>query len=221
MSLKNSRKGFTLIELLVVIAIIGILSSVVLASLSTARMKSRDAKRVSDIGQIQLALELFFDANQSYPSTTPTGSAGTATVQGAVALLATSKYIPQAPVPPAGGSAYYIYRGIRTGSGATALTECGGLGANDTTACTSYGLAVTLERTDNTVLTADADQTGATNGSMTSAGGAGANWAAYAGPTAATNVAGGGAFFGGSTDCTSGTVAAAATLPDGCYDIKP
>ena len=70
-AIKNTKKGFTLIELLVVIAIIGILSSVVLASLSTARQKSRDAKRISDIGQIQLALELFFDANQSYPSTSP------------------------------------------------------------------------------------------------------------------------------------------------------
>ena len=56
-SFKNKARGFTLIELLVVIAIIGILSSVVLASLSTARQKSRDAKRISDVGQIQLAAE--------------------------------------------------------------------------------------------------------------------------------------------------------------------
>jgi prepilin-type N-terminal cleavage/methylation domain-containing protein len=65
----NTKKGFTLIELLVVIAIIGILSSVVLASLNSARQKSRDARRVSDIKQMQLALELFFDSNQTYPAT--------------------------------------------------------------------------------------------------------------------------------------------------------
>ncbi|MDQ5927667.1 MAG: ral secretion pathway protein [Patescibacteria group bacterium] len=67
--MKNTKKGFTLIELLVVIAIIGILSSVVLASLNTARAKSRDARRLADLQQIKLAAELFFDANSSeYPA---------------------------------------------------------------------------------------------------------------------------------------------------------
>lgn len=60
--LKRTKKGFTLIELLVVIAIIGVLASVVLASLNSARKKSRDARRIADIKQIQLALELYFDA---------------------------------------------------------------------------------------------------------------------------------------------------------------
>lgn len=66
--MEKKNKGFTLIELLVVIAIIGILSSVVLASLNTARQKARDARRVSDIKQIQLALELYADDNSgNYP----------------------------------------------------------------------------------------------------------------------------------------------------------
>jgi len=60
------KKGFTLIELLVVIAIIGLLSSVVLASLNTARMKSRDARRLSDLSQISKALELYYDDNSTY-----------------------------------------------------------------------------------------------------------------------------------------------------------
>ena len=52
-----------MIELLVVIAIIGILSSVVLASLNSARGKARDARRISDIKNLQLALELNADEN--------------------------------------------------------------------------------------------------------------------------------------------------------------
>lgn len=63
------QRGFTLIELLVVIAIIGILSSVVLASLNSAREKSRDARRQTDLQQISLALELYYDDNGSYPTT--------------------------------------------------------------------------------------------------------------------------------------------------------
>ncbi|MCH8050209.1 type II secretion system protein [Patescibacteria group bacterium] len=65
--INHKKGGFTLIELLVVIAIIGILSSVVLASLNTARQKARDARRISDLGQVQLALELYFDSCTQYP----------------------------------------------------------------------------------------------------------------------------------------------------------
>jgi prepilin-type N-terminal cleavage/methylation domain-containing protein len=61
------KRGFTLIELLVVISIIGILSSVVLASLNTARMKARDSRRIQDLKQIKLALELYYDTNGYYP----------------------------------------------------------------------------------------------------------------------------------------------------------
>ncbi|MBI1956918.1 MAG: prepilin-type N-terminal cleavage/methylation domain-containing protein [Candidatus Niyogibacteria bacterium] len=64
---KEKSRGFTLIELLVVIAIIGVLASVVLASLNTARKKSRDARRIADIKQLQLAAELYFDSNSFYP----------------------------------------------------------------------------------------------------------------------------------------------------------
>ena len=67
MQQKNLKSGFTLIELLVVIAIIGILSSVVLASLNSARMKARDAKRIADFRQVQTALELFYDSYGRYP----------------------------------------------------------------------------------------------------------------------------------------------------------
>ena len=70
-------RGFTLIELLVVISIISLLSSVVLASLNTAREKAQDARRQADLQQMQIALELYFDDNGTYPlytSTTYVGS---------------------------------------------------------------------------------------------------------------------------------------------------
>ena len=66
--MKNSsnKKGFTLIELLVVIAIIGILSGIVLVSLGGARSKARDAKRQSDIQQIVVAQEMYYNDEEQY-----------------------------------------------------------------------------------------------------------------------------------------------------------
>jgi len=62
-----NKKGFTLIELLVVIAIIGLLATIVMVSLNTARTKARDTKRKADIRQIRLALEMYYDTNGRYP----------------------------------------------------------------------------------------------------------------------------------------------------------
>lgn len=59
-------RGFTLIELMVVIAIIGLLASITLVSLSTARSKARDARRKSDLYAVQLALELYYNEYGSY-----------------------------------------------------------------------------------------------------------------------------------------------------------
>ncbi len=68
--MKNNR-GFTLIELLVVIAVIGILASVVLASLNSARGKARDAARQAGLVETQKALELYYDSYGRYPDINP------------------------------------------------------------------------------------------------------------------------------------------------------
>lgn len=65
-----NKKGFTLIELLIVVAIIGLLSTLAVVSLGSARVKARDSKRLSDLKQIQTALELYYTDQNSYPTGT-------------------------------------------------------------------------------------------------------------------------------------------------------
>lgn len=65
-----SQAGFTLIELLVVIAIIGLLASVVMVSIYSARAKARDARRAGDMTQMSTALESFNTSNRGYPAAT-------------------------------------------------------------------------------------------------------------------------------------------------------
>jgi general secretion pathway protein G len=74
---KTKQSGFTLIELLVVIAIIGLLSTLAVVALNNARMKARDARRVSDVKQTQTALELYYNDANGYPATVVFSSTST------------------------------------------------------------------------------------------------------------------------------------------------
>ena len=142
--------GFTLIELLVVIAIIGILSSIVLTNLNSSRQKARDVKRIADIKQLQLALALYFDANNGkYPRTLASGDSSE---------LAPT-YIPVIPTPPSGvsGVSSYFYVPIDAGGGA----------------CNSYHLGAALEIGSNSVLTSDSDAAVGTLATAANCGGAG------------------------------------------------
>lgn len=126
--------GFTLIELLVVMAIIGILSAVVLTSLNGARQKGRDARRISDVKQIQLSLELYYDSTGAYPLTIGTQSSS---------VLVTNGYIASLPVDPS-NNAVYSY---------TPFAASTNLGI-----CSAYHIGADLESgATHTVLQTDAD----------------------------------------------------------------
>ena len=92
----NQNKGFTLIEMLVVVAIIGLLSSVVLTGLGTARVKARDARRLSDVRHIQNALEIYYSDNDVYPTLAVAGP-----VEGATDMTSLQR-------DPQVGSYYYL-----------------------------------------------------------------------------------------------------------------
>jgi len=120
---KNTKisHGFTLIELLVVIAIIGILATIVMVSLNTARSKARDARRVSDVRQMQLALQMEYDKAGSYPA--------------ALTTLVTDGFMNAIPLDPDGTNSYQYCvsatKGYHLGTKAGGLENGGGPLAND------------------------------------------------------------------------------------------
>ena len=141
-----SKKAFTLIELLVVIAIIGLLAAMAMVSLGNARLKARDARRVADVSQMQLAVKMYYVDNYGYPNagnvwTTPAAQClsndGWATACGAIIYMGVA---PTAPTPVETGCTAadnsYSYSGTAT---SYSLKYClgsaiGGLGAGIHTA---------------------------------------------------------------------------------------
>jgi len=132
---KNKNRGFTLMELLVVIAIIGMLAATVLVSLSTARAKGRDAKRISDLKNLELALQLYSDANQGIVPSTIYGNTAFEGV-----------YLQKVPLDPVGNTQYNYF----------AYKQLGGA-ANR---CLKYAISTSLEG-DSPVLVSDIDLTSA------------------------------------------------------------
>ena len=153
--MKNNSKGFTIIELLVVISIIGLLSTISVVALNGARKKSRDAKRIADVGQMQTSLDLYFNDWSGYPAHTGIALGGTTygklaygcTTYGNgfvhVGATCTTTYMGLVPANPTPGGASYTY----TSAGAdyyqiafTSEEAVGGLAAGAHVA-TSYGMA--------------------------------------------------------------------------------
>lgn len=86
-----------MIELLVVIAIIGVLATLVLLQLGTARSRARDVKRIADVSQIRSAVELYYEDNNGiYPDD--------------ITTLLLSKYLNNVPNDPLATATTYGYR---------------------------------------------------------------------------------------------------------------
>lgn len=97
------KKGFTLIELLVVIAIIALLTGIIITGLVGSKAKSRDAQRASDLSQISLAIEQYFDRCDQYPSTIyPTNGDLTTVNNGCPSAVNLSNFISKVPTDPSG-----------------------------------------------------------------------------------------------------------------------
>jgi type II secretion system protein G len=111
----KALRAFTLIELIVVIAIIGLLSSIVMASLADTRKEALDKRRMEDLRQVKNALELYYTDHRVYPSETDGNNGNIAT--NATLRAALAPYIKTLPADPRGaGDAtyYYYYDGAHT-----------------------------------------------------------------------------------------------------------
>ncbi len=142
------KKGFTIIELMVVVAIISILTAIVLANLTGAKQRSRDAKRISDIAQIQLALELFFDRCNQYPPATnssPTLTAGNGSY-GCPSGITLGSFISKIPVGPNANENYnYVTNGSYTDYVISSNLETKAAALNDDIDGTvTFGIGVTV-----------------------------------------------------------------------------
>jgi type II secretion system protein G len=121
-NIMTKQKGFTLIELLVVIAIIGLLSTLAVVSLNSARSKARDARRTSDIRQVQTALEMYFNSENTYPIEATAVNLGEGTeltldgADGFGAAISAPGYMSQVPSDPQTSTDHYIYQTDATGS---------------------------------------------------------------------------------------------------------
>jgi type II secretion system protein G len=189
------RRGFTLIELLVVISIIGILSGIIVAGLNGARVSARDAKRISDIKNIQLALAQYYFDQGHYPCKLQgsTGVGCTPAFEGV--------YMAEVPEDPQGVA--YKYTGLVLNATPT-ITLCNANGG-----VSRYILGAELEGTSNQNLQQDETYT------INSSTGVITINSQNFGSCQDSELA----FHHSSTDCAYGTYSAGS--PEGCYNVGP
>ncbi|MDE2019519.1 MAG: prepilin-type N-terminal cleavage/methylation domain-containing protein [Patescibacteria group bacterium] len=130
------RKGFTLIEILIVVAIIAILASVVLIGLGPSQQSGRDARRLSDLHEVQNALELYYQKYGIYPGNSG-GTAGTVTSWANLTTAITGAGVGITnPLPSDPSSGHFYFYGVNSGA---------------TPADSSYILGAVLENANNAV----------------------------------------------------------------------
>lgn len=132
----NERKGFTLIEILIVVAIIAILASIVLVGLGPTQQSGRDARRLSDLHEVQNALELYYNKCGYYPGTGTAGCGAVATggyTDMATQVVALNIGVTSIPVDPTNsGTHKYSFR-------------------TDGASATTYVLATVLENKNTSI----------------------------------------------------------------------
>lgn len=148
----KKEKGFTLIEILIVVAIIAILASVVLVGLGPTQRAGRDARRLSDLHQVQNGLELYFNRCGFYPGGAQASAGACATVAAVTTWVAmtaaltgtTGIGVTNVPNDP-NTSAHYDY------------------GATPANSATTYTLRAALEDPNNSALATDIDAADSNN----------------------------------------------------------
>ena len=105
MKIRNKKiKAFTLIEILVVVAIIGVLTSIVVINLIGSEIKSRDTKRIADMGKLKTALGLYKVANGKYllDASNPIDAKGCRTISTGTSInaLVTAGFVDKLPKDP-------------------------------------------------------------------------------------------------------------------------
>ena len=137
--MRISARGFTLIEILVAISIIGIIFGVIISSVTIIQKNSRDAKRRSDLRNIQSTLQQYYSDQQFYPSSIDLGAAASITsgTGNPVPPASAKTYMSIVPKDPSSGN-NYCYRAYVDNSAAATCN-------NGATKCQYYVLCSQLE----------------------------------------------------------------------------